>query len=738
MDRAGFLFAAAVCAGACFSGDPAIRADEGGAPSARPIVSKLDSARDDLTGDAAGSSQRKTAASYRKAGIAEYEKSKFRQAVTDLTKAIEIDPADNEARVFRSLALMLLGNFARAMDDANEIVARAPEDPNHFWLRGCVRRNGGDYKQALIDYSEAIRLQPRHTAALSERGIAHFELGHHQAALDDLTTAIQFSPKNSELYKTRAFFREASGEWDAALDDWNSVIKLCPNAAYALSNRAWVHAARGELDKADADYAAAVAIDPREAGERYSRTLAASAATVRSDFEAPISPKNLLAEFDLAKTRGNVVILPVTIGAQTFNFCLDTGCTKTVFDRSLRPLLGAQLGSVTAGAQRGAIRVRLYAPPKLSLGQLAVELTSPVICTDLAVFRSVFGEPCDGILGLDVLSQFVLRLDVSGRKVCFLRSAEDACGEPITLIQNEESADPVEKKYGNYRTVAISACLADGESALFTLDTGAANETLMANSKLFEELSKQNAIDNHRESYAVTLSGIYGATRGVLTSIKAGAFRHQQFSITTTGAKNKLGLDYFARYVATFDFPNHRLFLAPSSRFAISEAKLHWMFRLPWRQQSPFGGAGANQVCDRCIELNPNSATAYNSRGAYWESEGKLDKAIADYTQAIRLDADDPNGFYNRGNARQKQGDFSGAINDYSAAIQIDAEWHEAYFRRGLAFEKQREFDRAIDDYTEAIKLDPNDAHTFINRGIVWYKKGIWTRRSPTRQKPFD
>ena len=505
-----------------------------------------------LTSNDAG----KTAEEFRRRGIALYSRSEFHRAVADMTRALEIDSSDDEARVYRSLALLRLGHFVQAMNDANELVAGAPKNPNHFWLRGRVRSNSGDYKHAVNDYSDAIRLEPRCARAFSERAIAHFELGHHRAALLDLAAAIQIEPENSELYKTRAFFHVAAGELDAALDDWNSVVKLCPKAAYALSKRAWVHAARGEFDKADADYAAAVAINPQEAGERYPRNLAEPAATVRRDQEPPISPENVLAEFDLAKSRGNVIIVPVTIGDQTFKFWLDTGCTSTIFDQSLRPLLGPQLGSSSFDAQQRPIRVRLYAPPKLSLGPLIVDRTTPVLCMDLALIRSLSGEPLDGILGLDVLSQFVLRLDVSGRKVCFLRSAEDACGERITMIQAKEPPSSFAKKYGDiYQTVAVSACLAEAKSALFMLDTGAVHETVMVKSELSKELSERKAIDKPHKSFALTASGVYAPTSGVLTSITVGDFRHQQLSVKNNRREQLARSRLFSKVRGDLRFP---------------------------------------------------------------------------------------------------------------------------------------------------------------------------------------
>ena len=41
---------------------------------------------------------------------------------------------------------------------------------------------------------------------------------------------------------------------------------------------------------------------------------------------------------------------------------------------------------------------------------------------------------------------------------------------------------------------------------------------------------------------------------------------------------------------------------------------------------------------DQAIQLNPKYARAYHNRGSAWGNKGDLDRAIADYNQAIRLD----------------------------------------------------------------------------------------------------
>ena len=84
--------------------------------------------------------------------------------------------------------------------------------------------------------------------------------------------------------------------------------------------------------------------------------------------------------------------------------------------------------------------------------------------------------------------------------------------------------------------------------------------------------------------------------------------------------------------------------------------------------------------------------------------------AIADYTQAIKLDPTDPDTFNNRGQAYDSKGEHDLAIADYTESIRLDATTPRAFFNRGLAYANKGEYQRAVADFSEAIKLEPDDA----------------------------
>jgi tetratricopeptide (TPR) repeat protein len=98
--------------------------------------------------------------------------------------------------------------------------------------------------------------------------------------------------------------------------------------------------------------------------------------------------------------------------------------------------------------------------------------------------------------------------------------------------------------------------------------------------------------------------------------------------------------------------------------------------------------------------------------------EQRYDRAIAGYSEAIRLDPKNAAAFHNRGLVYfWMKGDSDRAIADYSTAIRLNPKYIEALINRGIAYWMKGDSDQAIADYSTAIRHDPNNAVAFCHRG---------------------
>src|ERR1700680_2773098 len=117
------------------------------------------------------------------------------------------------------------------------------------------------------------------------------------------------------------------------------------------------------------------------------------------------------------------------------------------------------------------------------------------------------------------------------------------------------------------------------------------------------------------------------------------------------------------------------------------------------------------QVCNDVIqfghEASSRFAEAYVVRGRAFHAKGEYERAIADYSEALKNEPGNVLAMQGRGNACFAKKDYDRAIADYSAAIWLTPNNFRLYQDRAQAYEMKAQYDRAIADYSEVIRMQP-------------------------------
>ena len=137
------------------------------------------------------------------------------------------------------------------------------------------------------------------------------------------------------------------------------------------------------------------------------------------------------------------------------------------------------------------------------------------------------------------------------------------------------------------------------------------------------------------------------------------------------------------------------------------------------------------------IRLDPQNVSTYHDRGLALDEKGDYDGAIADFTAAIQLDPNKSHSYLCRGNVWSQKGEHDKAIADFTEAIKLDRDDASPFYNRGNAFADKGDLESAISDYTEAIRGDPENAAAHFNRGLAWDRKGA-ARESRRRLRRSD
>jgi len=117
--------------------------------------------------------------------------------------------------------------------------------------------------------------------------------------------------------------------------------------------------------------------------------------------------------------------------------------------------------------------------------------------------------------------------------------------------------------------------------------------------------------------------------------------------------------------------------------------------------------SGCTILIDAAYGTTAAQAIAYNNRGNAYIAKGDLDRAIQDFDQSIKLNANYTKPLNNRGVALMRQGDYDGAIEAFDEAIRIKPSYANAYANRASVYLKKGDYARAVQDYDEAVRLNP-------------------------------
>lgn len=119
-------------------------------------------------------------------GISRFEKHDFEGAITDFTKAIELNGQSLEfCFYFRGIALYRLNRVDEAIADLSKAIT-LKQHPRFYHDRGNLLAQIGDHDRAMIDLNKAIEIEPQNARAYGDRGIVRLLRG------DDAATELDF------------------------------------------------------------------------------------------------------------------------------------------------------------------------------------------------------------------------------------------------------------------------------------------------------------------------------------------------------------------------------------------------------------------------------------------------------------------------------------------------------------------------------------------------------------------
>ena len=131
-----------------------------------------------------------------------------------------------------------------------------------------------------------------------------------------------------------------------------------------------------------------------------------------------------------------------------------------------------------------------------------------------------------------------------------------------------------------------------------------------------------------------------------------------------------------------------------------------------------------NTLWEHALKVTHGNYVAHNNLGVALASQGRVDEAIAQYSEAVRLKPDFAEAYYDLGLGLASQGKVNEAIAQYSEALRLNSNYAEAHNNLGVALAGQGKISDSIAQYSEALRLKPDDAVAHNNLGNLLARQG--------------
>jgi len=127
---------------------------------------------------------------------------------------------------------------------------------------------------------------------------------------------------------------------------------------------------------------------------------------------------------------------------------------------------------------------------------------------------------------------------------------------------------------------------------------------------------------------------------------------------------------------------------------------------------------------EHSLEVTANNSLSQYSLGVALHHQGKIQEAIAHYTEALRIKPEYAEAHNNLGFVLAQQGKIQEAIAHYTEALRIKPDYPTAHTNLGIILAQQGRNQEAITHFVEALRIKPEYAEAHFSLGLVYLRMG--------------
>lgn len=162
---------------------------------------------------------------------------KYEEALRSYDEAVKLQSDYSEAWYNRAIMLSELKRYEEALISLNKAVKYQPNYPEAYYFRGILLDKMQRDEEALSSLDKSLEIAPDYALALYYRGVVLNELKRHQEALETLEKAVQVEPASVEAWVEKGVTLGTLTQYEEAINSFKRALEIKPDFAEAWGER---------------------------------------------------------------------------------------------------------------------------------------------------------------------------------------------------------------------------------------------------------------------------------------------------------------------------------------------------------------------------------------------------------------------------------------------------------------------------------------------------------------------
>lgn len=138
----------------------------------------------------------------------------------------------------------------------------------------------------------------------------------------------------------------------------------------------------------------------------------------------------------------------------------------------------------------------------------------------------------------------------------------------------------------------------------------------------------------------------------------------------------------------------------------------------------PLAIAGSLWLGGCSSQNSSSSAISHYVHGQLDAESGKMQKALAELTQAIKQNPNMVLAYEARGDIYRKQGQVHNAIHDYQHAVKLNPKSFHGWYELGVSYQAVHNFQSAVAAYQHSLQVEPKNPNATMNLAVAYAQTG--------------